>query len=119
MTIPDWIPTIDMKCYGKQLTFSVRAAVLPVARQILYRRYVGDIGKRDGYHVIWVDQTKELDVNDSDLNDLKRIPSSLRSDLFKSRNQVSVESTKVVTISHRSISLRAQALCKEQSAWHG
>ena len=71
-TIPDWIPPVDMKCDGKQLTFSAPAALLPVTRQILYRRCVGDRGKKDGYHVIWVDQTKankELEVSDSDLND--------------------------------------------------
>ena len=94
-TIPDWIPTVDMKCDGKQLTFSVPAALLPIyaiTRQILYRCYVGDLGKRDGYYVIWVDQTKankDLEVSDSDLTDLKNIPSTLRSDLFKSRTQVS------------------------------
>ena len=100
-TIPDWIPTVDMKCDGKQLTFSVPAALLPITRQILYRRYVGDIGKRDGYQVIWVDQTKankDLQVSDSDLTDLNNIPSTLRSDLFKSRTQVSAGTTKVVTI---------------------
>ena len=100
-TIPDWIPTVDMKCDGKQLTFSVPAALLPITRQILYRRYVGDIGKRDGYQVIWVDQTKankDLQISDSDLTDLNNIPSTLRSDLFKSRTQVSVGTTKVVTI---------------------
>ena len=51
--------------------------------------------------MIWVDQTKsskELEVSDSDLNDLKNIPSTLRSDLFKSRTQVSVGTMKVVTI---------------------
>ena len=99
--IPDWIPTVDMKCDGKQLTFSVPATLLPITRQILYRRYVGDIGKRDGYQVIWVDQTKankDLQVSDSDLTDLKNIPSTLRSDLFKSRTQASVGTTKVVTI---------------------
>ena len=70
-TIPDWIPTVDVKCDGKQLTFYVPAALLPITRQILYRRYVGDIGKRDCYQVIWVDQTKsskDLQVSDSDLN---------------------------------------------------
>ena len=90
-----------MKCDGKQLTFSVRTALLPTTRQILHRRYVGDIGKRDGYHVILVNQTKankELDVSDSDLNYLKSIPLSFRSDLFKSRTQVYVGSMKVVTI---------------------
>ena len=33
------------------------------------RRYVGDIGRRDDYRLIWVDQTKAnkaLDVSDSD-----------------------------------------------------
>ena len=54
--------------------------------------------------MIWVDQTKsnkDLEVSDLDLNqvcDLKNISSTLRSDLFKSRTQVSVGSTKVVTI---------------------
>ena len=99
-TIPDWIPTVDMKCDGKQLTFSVPAALLPITRQILYRRYVGDIGKRDGYQVIWVDQTKankDLQVSDSDLTDLNNIPSTLRSDLFKSRTQVSVGSSLTYT----------------------
>ena len=98
-TIPDWIPTVDVKCDGKQLTFSVPAALLPITRQILYRRYVGDIGKRDGYHVIWVDQTKsnkDLEVSDSDQNDLNNISSTPRSVLFKSRTQVSVGATKVV-----------------------
>ena len=101
MSIPEWIPTIDMNCDRKQLTFSVPTALLPVTRHILYRRCVGDIGKRDNYQVIWVDQTKankELDVGDPDLNDLKSIPSGVRSDLFKSRTQVSVGSMRVVTI---------------------
>ena len=62
---------------GGALPSTAVYALLPVTRQVLYRRYVGDIGKRDSYHVIWVDQTKankELEVNDSDLYDLKSIP---------------------------------------------
>ena len=120
-TIPDWIPTVDMKCDGKQLTFSVPAALLPITRQILYRRYVGDIGKRDGYQVIWVDQTKankDLQVSDSDLTDLNNIPSTLRSDLFKSRTPSECRDNEGGD-DHRLLLHGEQSLCKELSAWHG
>ena len=51
--------------------------------------------------MVWMDQTKankDLDVSDLDLNDIKSTPTSLKSDPFKSRSQVNVGSTKVVTI---------------------
>ena len=51
--------------------------------------------------MIWLDQTrtsKELDIDASDLGDLRKVPSSLRSDLFKSRIQIKIGSVKAVTI---------------------
>ena len=99
-SFPDWILAIHSKFYSKHSTFHIPISLLPIARQIFFKRYVCDIGQRDTCNVDWDDFTKtnrRLDV--VDLDDLGSIASELpRNDLFKKRIGVSVGSAKAVTI---------------------
>ena len=74
--------------------------LLPVTRQIFYKRYVCDIGQRVAYSADWADLTRtnrRLEVADS--GDLEPIARELPSnDLFKTRIRVTFGSAKAVTI---------------------
>ena len=94
------IPTILAKFDCKQATFHIPIFLLPVTRQIFYKRYVCDIGQRVAYSTGWADFTRtnrRIEVADS--GDLEPIACELPSnDLFKTRIRVTLGSAKAVTI---------------------
>ena len=94
------IPTIHANFDCKQATFHIPIFLLPVTRQIFYKRYVCDIGQRVAYSTDWADFTRtnrRIEVADS--GDLEPIACELpRNDLFKSRIRVTLGSAKAVTI---------------------
>ena len=94
------IPAIHAKFDSKQLTFHIPIFLLPITRQIFYKRYVCDIGQRVAYSADWADLTRtnrRLEVADSgDLESIARVLP--RNDLFKTRIRVSLGSAKAVTI---------------------
>ena len=94
------IPAIHAKFDCKQATFHIPIFLLPVTRQIFYKRYVCDIGQRVAYSADWADFTRtnrRIEVADS--GDLEPITSELPSnDLFKTRIRVTLGSAKAVTI---------------------
>ena len=97
---PFSIPAIHAKSDCKQATFHIPIFLLPVTRQIFYKRYVCDIGQRVAYSADWADLTRtnrRLEVADSaDLEPIAReLPSN---DLFKTRIRVTLGSAKAVTI---------------------
>ena len=94
------IPAIHAKFDCKQATFHIPIFLLPVTRQIFYKRYVCDIGQRVAYSADWADFTRtnrRIEVVDS--GNLEPIARELpRNDLFKSRIRVTLGSAKAVTI---------------------
>ena len=96
----DWIPAIQSKFDSKHATFHIPILLLPITRQIFYKRYVCDIGQRVVYSADWADLTRtnrRLEVADS--GDLESIARDLpRNDLFKTRIRVTLGSAKAVTI---------------------
>ena len=94
------IPAKHAKFDCKQATFHIPIFLLPVTRQIFYKRYVCDIGQRVAYSADWADLTRtnrRLEVAGS--GDLEPIARELPSnDLFKTRIRVTLGSAKAVTI---------------------
>ena len=94
------IPAMHAKFDSKQATFHIPIFLLPITRQIFYKRYVCDIGQRVACSAAWADlprTNRRLEVADS--GDLESIARELpRNDLFKTRIRVSFGSTKAVTI---------------------
>ena len=84
-SLSDWIPVIQSKFDSKQAAFHIPIFLLPITRQIFYKRYVCDIGRCVAYSGDWADLTRtnrRLEV----------------ADLFKTKIRVSLGSAKAVTI---------------------
>ena len=96
-----WIPDVNKKLDTKQVTFKIPLELLVLTRKILCKRYVYDIGNRQGYHVDWINQDKyNTEIKITDTPDLTEVPTSLPCDeLYKSKIQVSYGLRKLVTIS--------------------
>ena len=97
---PFSIPAIHAKFDCRKATFRIPIFLLPVTRQIFYKRYVCDIGQRVAYSADWADLTRtnrRLEVaGTGDLDPIAReLPSN---DLFKTRIRVTLGSAKAVTI---------------------
>ena len=94
------IPVIQAQFDSKQATFHIPIFLLPITRQIFYKRYVCDNGQRVAYSADWADLTRanrRPEVADS--GDLESIVRELpRNDSFKTRISVSLGSAKAVTI---------------------
>ena len=96
-----WVPNVEMKKDPKQMTFDIPHCLMPLTRQIFYRRYVCDVAGTAGYQVDWLDEgtnpTRTIHVEDS--NDISIVPTDLPSqDLFRTKNQVNCDTVKLVTI---------------------
>ena len=90
-----------MKKDPKQMTFDIPHSLMPLTRQIFYRRYVCDVAGTAGYQVDWLDEgtnpTRTIHVEDS--NDISIVPTDLPSqDLFRTKIQVNCDTVKLVTI---------------------
>ena len=90
-----------MKKDPKQMTFDIPHCLMPLTRQIFYRRYVCDVAGTAGYQVDWLDEgtnpTRTIHVEDS--NDISIVPTDLPSqDLFRTKIQVNCDTVKLVTI---------------------
>ena len=96
-----WVPNVEMKKDPKQMTFDIPHCLMPLTRQIFYRRYVCDVAGTAGYQVDWLDEgtnpTRTIHVEDS--NDISIVPTDLPSqDLFRTKIQVNCDTVKLVTI---------------------
>ena len=96
-----WVPNVEMKKDPKQMTFDIPHCLMPLTRQIFYRRYVCDVAGTAGYQVYWLDEgtnpTRTIHVEDS--NDISIVPTDLPSqDLFRTKIQVNCDNVKLVTI---------------------
>ena len=83
------------------MTFDIPHCLMPLTRQIFYRRYVCDVAGTAGYQVDWLDEgtnpTRTIHVEDS--NDISIVPTDLPSqDLFRTKIQVNCDTVKLVTI---------------------
>ena len=96
-----WVPNVEVKKDPKQMTFDIPHCLMPLTRQIFYRRYVCDVAGTAEYQVDWLDEgtnpTRTIHVEDS--NDISIVPTDLPSqDLFRTKIQVNCDTVKLVTI---------------------
>ena len=74
-----WVPSVEVKKEPKQMTFDIPHCLMPLTRQIFYRRYVCDVAGTAGYQVDWLDEgispTRTIHVEDS--NDISIVVSIL------------------------------------------
>ena len=85
----------------KQMTFNIPHCLMPLTRQIFYRRYVCDVAGTAGYQVDWLDEgtnpTRTIHVEDR--NDISIVPTDLPSqNHFRTKIQVNCDNVKLVTI---------------------
>ena len=73
----DWIPAIQYKFDSKQASFHIPIFLLPITRQIFYKRYVCDIGHRVAYSADWADLTRTNRLEMADSGDLESIAREL------------------------------------------
>lgn len=96
----DWVPTLDIKKDPNQLTFYIPFNLLPIARHLLFKRYVCGVGQISDFHVDWLDQAsnpiRRLDVHDS--SDVFVKSGKLPSELFSTKVQINFGSQKLVTV---------------------
>ena len=78
------------------MTFDIPHCLMPLTRQIFYRRYVCDVAGTAGYQVDWLDEgtnlTRTIHVEDS--NDISIVPT----DLPRTKIQVNCDTVKLVTM---------------------
>ena len=51
-----WEPSVEVKKDPKQMTFNIPRCLMPLTRQIFYRRYACDVAGTAGYQVDWLDE---------------------------------------------------------------
>ena len=95
-----WVPSVEVKKDPKQMTFDIPYCLMPLTRQIFYRRYVCDVARTAGYQVDWLDEgtnpTRTIHVEDN--NDISIVPTDLPSqDLFRTKIQVNCDIVKLMT----------------------
>ena len=63
-----WVPSVEVKKDPKQTMFDIPRCLMPLNRQIFYRRYVCDVAGTAGYQVHWLDEgtnpTRTIHVED-------------------------------------------------------
>ena len=96
-----WVPNVEMKKDPKQMTFDIPHCLMPLTRQIFYRRYGCDVAGTAGYQVDRLDEgtnpTRTIHVEDS--NDISIVSTDLPSqDLLRTKIQVKCDTVKLVTI---------------------
>ena len=80
----DWVPHVHIKLDPKQATFTFPHELLPLARVIIYKRYVCVIGKQDNFSAEWCEQYADnrdqepIDTTLDTLGNIKPIPSSYK-----------------------------------------
>ena len=74
----DWAPYIDVKIDSKQCTIKVPLDILPLARQVIYMRYVSlkgnGFGKDPNFITTWVDEGNVEGVQIQKSDSLDNIP---------------------------------------------
>ena len=98
----DWVPAVEVKRDPNQLTFFIPQVLIPLTRQIFFKRYMCNIAQNMDFKVNWVDEAQNpirtMDIEDSLSQDMSDIATQLPPDLFRTKIQVNCGQVKLVTI---------------------